>query len=206
MVTRSVAVVPAIVVAIVAHGHLDSLDEWLNVLQSVQLPFALLPVLLFTSGKRERGRGGERERERERRAERGRITSCFPTKTGRVECGEGRKGRWRALMSFTNILFSFPLLYSYTTEMDVMGSFVNKKWVKISVSALSLFVIAVNVYSVIVFVVSAVSGVTTYVVLSIGGALYSSFLISFSSFILSSSYTFVFIIFDCGRYSCFGKY
>ena len=57
MVTRSVAVVPAIVVAIVAHGHLDSLDEWLNVLQSVQLPFALLPVLLFTSGKRERGRG-----------------------------------------------------------------------------------------------------------------------------------------------------
>ena len=35
-------------------GHTDSadtLDEWLNVLQSVQLPFALLPVLKFTSMK-----------------------------------------------------------------------------------------------------------------------------------------------------------
>lgn len=38
----------------VSQGHTDqadTLDEWLNVLQSVQLPFALLPVLKFTSMK-----------------------------------------------------------------------------------------------------------------------------------------------------------
>jgi len=49
MITRSVAIVPAVAVALAADNHLDGLDEWLNVLQSVQLPFALLPVLYFTS-------------------------------------------------------------------------------------------------------------------------------------------------------------
>ncbi|GAM24393.1 hypothetical protein SAMD00019534_075680 [Acytostelium subglobosum LB1] len=49
LITRCSAIVPAICVAILSQNHLDSLDEWLNVLQSVQLPFAILPVLYFTS-------------------------------------------------------------------------------------------------------------------------------------------------------------
>lgn len=42
-ITRCAAIVPAIIVAIAAQESLDTLDEWLNVLQSVQLPFALVP-------------------------------------------------------------------------------------------------------------------------------------------------------------------
>ncbi|EFA85430.1 solute carrier family 11 member 1 [Heterostelium album PN500] len=49
LLTRLTAIVPAIVVAILSNTHLDALDQWLNVLQSVQLPFAILPVLYFTS-------------------------------------------------------------------------------------------------------------------------------------------------------------
>jgi Mn2+/Fe2+ NRAMP family transporter len=49
LITRSVAIVPSILVAILAQGSLDVLDEWLNVLQSVQLPFALIPGPLSTS-------------------------------------------------------------------------------------------------------------------------------------------------------------
>jgi len=52
MLTRSVALGPAIAVAL-ATAHSpdlgDQLGEWLNILQSVQLPFALLPVLMLTS-------------------------------------------------------------------------------------------------------------------------------------------------------------
>ena len=54
LLTRSVALVPAIMVAVLTEQDSDGsdlLDEWLNVLQSVQLPFALLPVLHFTSSK-----------------------------------------------------------------------------------------------------------------------------------------------------------
>eukprot|EP00696_Hemimastix_kukwesjijk_P011599 gnl/Hemi2/2454_TR870_c0_g1_i1.p1 gnl/Hemi2/2454_TR870_c0_g1~~gnl/Hemi2/2454_TR870_c0_g1_i1.p1 ORF type:complete len:519 (+),score=165.36 gnl/Hemi2/2454_TR870_c0_g1_i1:115-1671(+) len=51
MITRSIAIVPAVLVAIIAQQDLDALDEWLNVLQSVQLPFALLPLLRFVSSK-----------------------------------------------------------------------------------------------------------------------------------------------------------
>ena len=52
--TRSVALIPATLVALIANTDYlaaDRLDEWLNVLQSVQLPFALLPLLHFTSRK-----------------------------------------------------------------------------------------------------------------------------------------------------------
>ena len=49
LLTRSIAMVPTVAVAVFAHAYLDELDEWLNVLQSIQLPFALLPVLHFTS-------------------------------------------------------------------------------------------------------------------------------------------------------------
>ena len=55
LITRSIALVPAVIVAIASdqgqkNGYIsDRMDEWLNVLQSIQLPFAILPVLHFTS-------------------------------------------------------------------------------------------------------------------------------------------------------------
>jgi natural resistance-associated macrophage protein len=50
--TRCVALVPALIVAIGAKGKLDDLDEFLNILQSIQLPFALLPVLVLMANPR----------------------------------------------------------------------------------------------------------------------------------------------------------
>jgi natural resistance-associated macrophage protein 2 len=52
--TRSVALVPAVAVAFISQHHQfqsDRFNELLNVLQSVQLPFALLPLLTFTGAK-----------------------------------------------------------------------------------------------------------------------------------------------------------
>ncbi|KAL3659199.1 hypothetical protein V7S43_015777 [Phytophthora oleae] len=48
--TRGVALLPAVGVAIVGQQtDSDRMDELLNVLQSIQLPFALVPVLILTS-------------------------------------------------------------------------------------------------------------------------------------------------------------
>ncbi|KAL3837230.1 hypothetical protein ACJMK2_022599 [Sinanodonta woodiana] len=52
LLTRSIAMVPTIVVALIATSDLDNMNNWLNVLQSVQLPFALLPILHFTNSSR----------------------------------------------------------------------------------------------------------------------------------------------------------
>ncbi|RAL40566.1 hypothetical protein DM860_006636 [Cuscuta australis] len=52
LITRSFAILPTIVVALVFHrteSSLDVLNEWLNVLQSVQIPFALVPLLTLVS-------------------------------------------------------------------------------------------------------------------------------------------------------------
>lgn len=52
LLTRSIAIIPAICIAAIAKDGddaLSSLGEYLNVLQSIQLPFALLPILIFTS-------------------------------------------------------------------------------------------------------------------------------------------------------------
>ncbi|XP_028772598.1 metal transporter Nramp2 isoform X2 [Neltuma alba] len=52
LITRSFAIVPTIVVAIVfntSEASLDILNEWLNVLQSMQIPFALIPLLTLVS-------------------------------------------------------------------------------------------------------------------------------------------------------------
>jgi Mn2+/Fe2+ NRAMP family transporter len=51
LLTRSIAMVPTIIVALIATNDLDMMNNWLNVLQSVQLPFALLPILHFTSSE-----------------------------------------------------------------------------------------------------------------------------------------------------------
>jgi NRAMP (natural resistance-associated macrophage protein)-like metal ion transporter len=42
LITRSFAMVPTVLVAAFANPHvLGSLNEWMNILQSVQLPFAM---------------------------------------------------------------------------------------------------------------------------------------------------------------------
>ncbi|KAL4228559.1 hypothetical protein ACF0H5_011609 [Mactra antiquata] len=52
LLTRSIAIIPTIIVALIATKDLDLMNNWLNVLQSIQLPFALLPILHFTSNER----------------------------------------------------------------------------------------------------------------------------------------------------------
>ncbi|KAL5064036.1 hypothetical protein RYX36_025773 [Vicia faba] len=52
MITRSSAIVPTMIVALwfdTREDSLDVLNEWLNVLQSVQIPFALIPLLCMVS-------------------------------------------------------------------------------------------------------------------------------------------------------------
>ncbi|XP_010277149.1 PREDICTED: metal transporter Nramp3-like [Nelumbo nucifera] len=52
LITRSFAIVPTIIVALVfdtSEGMLDVLNEWLNVLQSIQIPFAIIPLLILVS-------------------------------------------------------------------------------------------------------------------------------------------------------------
>ena len=50
LITRSCAIVPTIIVAVVynrSDASLDNLNEWLNVLQGMQIPFALIPLLVL---------------------------------------------------------------------------------------------------------------------------------------------------------------
>ncbi|WJX57803.1 Natural resistance-associated macrophage protein 2 [Trifolium repens] len=52
LITRSCAIVPTMIVAIMfntSEGSLDTLNEWLNVLQAIQIPFALIPLLTLVS-------------------------------------------------------------------------------------------------------------------------------------------------------------
>ncbi|XP_044470458.1 metal transporter Nramp3-like [Mangifera indica] len=52
LITRSFAIVPTMIVALVfdsSEDTLDVLNEWLNVLQSLQIPFALIPLLCLVS-------------------------------------------------------------------------------------------------------------------------------------------------------------
>jgi NRAMP (natural resistance-associated macrophage protein)-like metal ion transporter len=58
VVTRAVAIVPTVIVALIfnsSENELDRLSEWLNVLQSIQLPFALIPLLCLVSNTRVMG-------------------------------------------------------------------------------------------------------------------------------------------------------
>eukprot|EP00043_Microstomoeca_roanoka_P025224 m.8013 g.8013 ORF g.8013 m.8013 type:complete len:571 (-) comp5353_c0_seq1:88-1800(-) len=48
LLTRTVAMVPTLIFAVFSDENLNGLDEWINVLQSLQLPFALFPLLHFT--------------------------------------------------------------------------------------------------------------------------------------------------------------
>ncbi|KAL1333228.1 metal transporter Nramp3 isoform X1 [Arachis ipaensis] len=52
LITRSFAIIPTMIVALIfdtSEQSLDVLNEWLNVLQSVQIPFALIPLLCLVS-------------------------------------------------------------------------------------------------------------------------------------------------------------
>ncbi|CAJ1051732.1 natural resistance-associated macrophage protein 2-like isoform X2 [Xyrichtys novacula] len=50
LLTRSIAITPTLLVAIFQDvKHLTGMNDFLNVLQSMQLPFALIPILTFTS-------------------------------------------------------------------------------------------------------------------------------------------------------------
>ncbi|XP_056590568.1 natural resistance-associated macrophage protein 2 [Triplophysa dalaica] len=52
LLTRSIAILPTLLVAIFEDiQHLTGMNDFLNVLQSMQLPFALIPILTFTSLK-----------------------------------------------------------------------------------------------------------------------------------------------------------
>ncbi|KAA8531626.1 hypothetical protein F0562_006657 [Nyssa sinensis] len=52
LITRSCAIIPTMIVALVfdtSEETLDVMNEWLNVLQSIQIPFALIPLLYLVS-------------------------------------------------------------------------------------------------------------------------------------------------------------
>lgn len=52
LITRSFAIVPTMIVALIfntSEASLDVLNEWLNVLQSMQIPFALIPLLTLVA-------------------------------------------------------------------------------------------------------------------------------------------------------------
>ncbi|XP_034726633.1 natural resistance-associated macrophage protein 2-like isoform X1 [Etheostoma cragini] len=50
LLTRSIAIIPTLLVAVFQDvQHLTGMNDFLNVLQSMQLPFALIPILTFTS-------------------------------------------------------------------------------------------------------------------------------------------------------------
>ena len=65
IITRVAALGPSILIAVATSDNADlrnGINEWLNILQSIQLPFAIIPVLTFTAsaqhmGERFRNRG-----------------------------------------------------------------------------------------------------------------------------------------------------
>lgn len=50
--TRSIAIVPAIIVTFLNDDSLLNMDTALNILQSIQLPFALVPLIKFVSNEK----------------------------------------------------------------------------------------------------------------------------------------------------------
>ena len=54
LITRSIAICPTVIIAVLSNNdinQLSNLNDILNILQSLMLPFALLPILQFTSDK-----------------------------------------------------------------------------------------------------------------------------------------------------------
>ncbi len=55
IITRSISIIPCVIVTLFSYGSLDSLNFWCNIVQAIQIPFALFPILHFTSSKRVMG-------------------------------------------------------------------------------------------------------------------------------------------------------
>ncbi len=56
LLTRSIAIAPTLAVTLTSDiNHLTGMNDYLNALMSLQLPFALLPLLTFTSSKKVMG-------------------------------------------------------------------------------------------------------------------------------------------------------
>lgn len=52
IITRSISIIPCVIVTMSSYNSLDNLNFWCNIIQSIQIPFALFPILHFTSSKR----------------------------------------------------------------------------------------------------------------------------------------------------------
>lgn len=52
IITRCISIVPCVIVTMSSYNSLDNLNFWCNIVQSIQIPFALFPILHFTSSKR----------------------------------------------------------------------------------------------------------------------------------------------------------
>lgn len=55
LLTRTIAIIPTIIIAFQSINDLTTMNDLLNALMSLQLPFALFPVLTFTSSRRVMG-------------------------------------------------------------------------------------------------------------------------------------------------------
>lgn len=52
LITRSVAVIPSMVVALAFASNMDGLNQWINVAQSLLLPFAVVPLVRITCSEK----------------------------------------------------------------------------------------------------------------------------------------------------------
>jgi len=55
LLTRTIAIIPTILIAFQSMNKLTEMNDFLNALMSLQLPFALFPVITFTSSRRVMG-------------------------------------------------------------------------------------------------------------------------------------------------------
>lgn len=52
IVTRSISIIPCVIISLLTVDEITHLNFWCNIIKAIQLPFALLPILHFTSSKR----------------------------------------------------------------------------------------------------------------------------------------------------------
>ena len=52
IVTRSISIVPCVIVCLLTTESIVHVNLWCNIIKALQLPFALLPILHFTRSKR----------------------------------------------------------------------------------------------------------------------------------------------------------
>ena len=55
LLTRTIAIIPTLFIAFQSMNRLTEMNDFLNALMSLQLPFALFPVITFTSSRRVMG-------------------------------------------------------------------------------------------------------------------------------------------------------